>query len=182
MPFVLTVRVVQLHPDLSYTVALPVQPQHLVAELPDASGHLLELEAVFVVDSLHLLLHVCEVGGHVALHAFGERLVDIVHRPQVPLVLPRLDLDESVVVTGLHDGVVHREGVVEVDVGDVLRKRVLAQPNDLLHALDVVRLVAQFLQRLLPEVQVDVDVLRVVDVDVVRGVVDNRSLLETRWS
>ena len=171
MPFVLTVRIVQLHPDLSYTVALPVQPQHLVAELPDASGHLLELEAVFVVDSLHLLLHVCEVGGHVALHALGERLVDIVHRSQVPLVLPRLDLDESVVVTSLHNGVVHRERVVEVDVGDVLRKRVLTQPNDLLHSLDVVRLVTQFLQRLLSEVQMDVDVLRIVDVNVVRGVV-----------
>ena len=80
---------------------------------------------------------------------------------------PGLDLDESIVVTGLHDGVVHREGVVEVDVRDVLRKCVLAQSNDLFHAPQVVRLVAQFLQRLLSEVQVDVDVLRVVDVDVV---------------
>jgi hypothetical protein len=32
-------------------------------------------------------------------------------------------------------------------------------------------LVAQFLQRLLSEVQMDVDVLRIVDVNVVRGVV-----------
>jgi hypothetical protein len=53
----------------------------------------------------------------------------------------------------------------------VLRKRVLTQPNDLLHSLDVVRLVTQFLQRLLSEVQMDVDVLRIVDVNVVRGVV-----------
>ena len=185
MPLVLAVRVVQLHSDLSYVVALPVQPQHLVTELSDASGHSFEFVAVFVVDPLHLLLHVREVGGHVALHALGEGLVDIVHRSQVPLVLPRFDLDESIVVTGLYDGVVHRERVVEVDVGDVLRKRVLAQSNDLLHTLQVVRLVAQFLQRLLSEVQVDVDVLRVVDVDVVvRGVVrgvDNRSLLGRRW-
>ena len=184
MPLVLAVRIVQLHSDLSYVVALPVQPQHLVAELPDASSHSFEFVAVFVVDPLHLLLHVREIGGHVALHALGERLVHIVHRSQVPLVLPRLDLDESIVVTGLHDGIVHRERVVEVDVGDVLRKRVLAQSNDLLHTLQVVRLVAQFLQRLLPEVQVDVDVLRVVDVDVVvRGVVrgvNNRSLLRRR--
>jgi hypothetical protein len=67
MPLVLAVRVVQLHPDLSYVVALPVQPQHLVTELSDASGHSFEFVAVrFTRPPLEfglLAVDVCERGS-----------------------------------------------------------------------------------------------------------------------
>ena len=171
---VFTVGVVQLHTDLTNVVALPVQPEHLVTELADASGESFELRLVLVVDLLHLLLHVQEVGGHVALHAARDTGVHVVHRSQVPLVLSGLDFHEAVVMTGLLDRSVHRKGVVEVDVAQMLRDGVLAQTDDLLHSLQIVRVGTQLLQGLLSEVDVDVHVLRVVDVVIVRGIVYGR--------
>lgn len=161
---VLAIRIVQLYTDLTDVLALPVQPEHLVTELSDASGESFELRLVLVVDLLHLLLHVKEVGGHVALHAPRDTGVHVVHRSQVPLVLSGLDFHEAVVVAGLLNRFVHGKRVVEVDVRDVLRKSVLAQTHDLLHPLQIVGVGTQLLQRLLSEVDVNVHVLRVVDV------------------
>jgi len=156
---VLAVRVVQLHSDLTDVVAVPIQPQNLVTELSDAPGEPLELLLIFVVYFLHLPLHVFEVRIHVAFHALSETLVDVVHRSQIPLVVSGLYFHETVVVTSLHDRIVHRKGVVEVDVREVLRKSVLPQPYNLLHPFQVIRLITQLLQSLLSEIERDVDIL-----------------------
>ena len=50
-----------------------------------------------------------EVRIHVAFHALSETLVDVVHRSQIPLVVSGLYLHETVVVTSLHDRIVHRK-------------------------------------------------------------------------
>lgn len=170
MTFVFAVRIVQLHPDLADVFALPIQPKHLVTELPNASRKTIEFALIPIVNFFHLLLHVLEVWGHVVLHPLRKRLVHVIDRTQIPLILPSLYFYETIVVTRLHYGVVHREQLVEVDVGDVLRKSVLAQTNDPLHPFQIVRLTAKFLQSLLSEVQVNVQILRVVDI--VCGVVN----------
>ena len=138
MALALAVGVVQLHSDLTNVLALPIQPQNFVAELSDASSEPFELRLVLVVDLLHLFFHVQKVGSHVALHSFRKRRVDIVHRSQIPLVLPGLDFDESIVVTGLLDRLVHWKQIVEVDVRKVLRKSVLAEPDQLFHPFHIV--------------------------------------------
>ena len=116
MAFALAVGVVQLNSDLTNVLALPVQPQDLVAELSDAPGESLEFLLVFVVYFSHLPLNVFEVRVHVAFHALRKALVHVVHRSQIPLVFSGLYFHKTVVVTSLHDRIVHRKGVVEVDV------------------------------------------------------------------
>ena len=141
-----------------------------MAELSDTSCESLELRLVLVVYLLHLFLHMREVRCHVALHTLSQGLVNVVHRSQIPLVVTSLYFYETVVVTGLLDGVVHGKQIVEVDVGYLLGKSVLSQTNQLFHSFHIVRMTTELLQSLLAEVQSDVHVLRVVDV--VRGVVD----------
>ena len=138
MALALAVGVVQLHSDLSNVLALPVQPQDLVAELSDASCEPFELRLVLVVDSLHLSLDMLKVRIHIALHSFRKRFVNIVHRSQMPLVVAGLDFHEAVVVTGLLDRLVHWKQIVEVDVRKVLRKSVLAEPDQLFHPFHIV--------------------------------------------
>ena len=175
----LAVGVVQLHSDLSNVLALPVQPEDLVAELSDASSEPFELRLVLVVDLLHLFFHVQEVRGHVALHPLGDCFIHIVHRSNIPFIFSSLDFHETVVVTGLLDRLVHRKQIVEVDVRKVLRKSVLAEPDQLLHPLQIIRLGTQLLQSFLSKVQVNVQILRVVDINVVRSIVDNCRVLGT---
>ena len=74
----IAVGIVQIHADLADVLALPVQPQHLVPELPHGSRELLEAHAILVVDALHPLLHLLEVRLHVRLHLAGQRRVHVV--------------------------------------------------------------------------------------------------------
>jgi len=152
----LAVGIVQIHSDLSNVLTIPIQPQDLVTVLSDASGHSTELRRVVVVDRLHPLLHVGEIGVHVRLHFVDERLVDVVDYSSVPLVLTGLDLHEAIVVSTLYDGVVHWKRLVEEDVVDVLRDGVLPQSHGLLHSFEVVRVGDQLLQTLLSEFDGDV--------------------------
>lgn len=172
----LAVGIVQIDSDLSNVLAVPIQPQDLVAVLSDASGHSTELRRVVVVDRLHPLLHVGEVGVHVRLHFADERLVDVVDYSSVPLVLTGLDLYEAIVVSTLHDGVVHRKRLVEEDVVHVLRDGVLPQSHRLLHSFEVLRIGDELLQTLLSEFDGDV----VVDgamVVVHISVIDNKEMI-----
>ena len=164
----IAVGIVQIHADMADVLALPVQPQHLVPELPHGSRELLEAHAILVVDALHPLLHLLEVRLHVRLHLVGQRRVHVVDGAEVPLVLTRLDLHEAIVVALLHDRVVHGELVVEVDVADLLRERVLAELDQLAHPIHVLRPRAQLLQGLLAEVQMDVHRVVVRRVEAVR--------------
>ena len=161
---VLAVGLVEVHADQTDVIAQPIQPQHLVTELAHGACELAKLSGVLVVHDPHLLFYLLEVGRHVRLHRGGDRLVHVVYRTKVPLVLTCLDLDEAVVVTLLHDRVVHWEVLVEKNVGDLLWDGVLPEPNQLLHAGGVVGVSAQLIQGLLAECDVDVHVLRVVDV------------------
>ena len=122
-----------------------------MSEVSNILRELSKLLRVLVVDLLHPLLHVFEVGGHVPLHADHQTAVDVVDRSNVPTVLSGLDFHEAIVVTGLHDGVVHRELIVEEDVVDLLRNGVLPQTDELLHPFGVVGFVAEPLQSLLSE-------------------------------
>jgi plasmid stability protein len=182
MTLVLAVRFVQFHTDLSNVVAFPIQPEHLVAELANGAREPLELVTIAVVDLLHLFFYMQKVRGHVALHLFRDDFVDIVHRSKIPLILPGFDFDESIVVTSLHDRVVHRKRSVEEDVRDVLRQSVFPESHRVLHSIQIVRLLAQAFQNLFAEVDVDRHVSRVVDVrgHVVGRVVDHRRELFRR--
>ena len=152
----LAVGVIQIDSYLSNVLAVPIQPQHLVTVLTNASGHSTELSRVVVVDRLHPLLHVGEVGVHVRLHFVDERLVNVVDYSGVPLVLTGLDLHETIVVSTFHYGVVHGERLVEEDVVDVLRDGVLPQSQRILHSLEVVRIGNELVQTLLSKFDGDV--------------------------
>lgn len=152
----LAVGIVQIDPDLSNVLAVPIQPQDLVTVLPNSSRHSTELCRVVVVDRLHPLLHVGEIGVHVRLHFVDERLVDVVDYSSVPLVISSFYFDEAIVVSTLHDGIVHRKRLVEEDVVHVLRDGVFSQSQRLLHSFEVVRIGDELLQTLLSEFDGDV--------------------------
>ena len=113
-----------------------------MAELANGAREPLELVTIAVVDLLHLFFYMQKVRGHVALHLFRDDFVDIVHRSKIPLILPGFDFDESIVVTSLHDRVVHRKRSVEEDVRDVLRQSVFPESHRVLHSIQIVRLLA----------------------------------------
>ena len=157
LPLGLAVRFVQVDTDATNVLAVPIQPKDSMTETPNIPRQLSKLSRILVVDLLHSLLHVFEVGRHVFLHTNHQPPVDVVDGSNVPAVLSGLDFHEAIVVTGLHEGVVHRKLVVEEDVVDLLRDSVLSQTDEFLHPFGVVGFAAEPLQNLLSEYDMVVD-------------------------